>query len=110
RRRPDPDHARAPADSRPACTSAIPTTTSSSSPSTTAKPDRLQRLDLHFAPLDDATGSVLGTIAELEGERSLRVLAVLNVGGLDSVQHDGELRTLGRDLVGVPFAAGLGHR
>src|SRR5437016_7163630 len=70
----------------------------------------LQRLDLHLAPLDDAAGRVLGAVPELEGEGALRVLTVLNVHGLDSVQHDGEVGALGRDLVGVPLAAGLGHR
>src|SRR6266853_5769553 len=70
----------------------------------------LQRLDLHLAPLDGAAGRVVGPVAELKRERSLRVLAVLNAGGLDAVQHHGELRALGRDLVRVPFAAGLGHR
>src|SRR2546429_759593 len=65
-------------------------------------PMSLKWLDLHLAPLDDAAGSVLGTITKLEGERSLRVLAVLNVDGLDSVQHDSELRALGRDLTWGP--------
>src|SRR5262245_56934333 len=71
--------------------------------------DGLQRSDLHYAPLDGATG-VLVTVAKLEGERSLWELAVLDIDGLYTVQHDGQLRTLGRDLIGVPFAAGLGHR
>src|SRR5438477_403556 len=70
---------------------------------------RLQRPDLHLAPLDGATGGVLGAVAELQGKRSLRVLAVPNVDGLDSVQHDGQLRALGGDLVGVPLAAGFRH-
>src|SRR5215813_3949098 len=70
----------------------------------------LQRFDLHLAPLDDAAGRVLGAVPELQGEGALRVLTVLNVDGLDTVQHDGKLRALGRDLVGVPLAAGLGHR
>src|SRR5258708_14438419 len=67
----------------------------------------LQRPDLHLAPLDAATGGILGAVAELQGKRSLRVLPVPNVDCLDSVQHDSELRALGGDLVGVPLAAGL---
>lgn len=37
------------------------------------------------------------------------MLAVLNLGGAGSVEHDGKLRALGRDLQGVPAAAGFGH-
>src|SRR5438552_13332051 len=70
---------------------------------------RLQRPDLHLAPLDGAARGVLGTVAELQGKRSLRVLAVPDVNGLDPVQHDGQLRAFGGDLVGVPFATGLRH-
>src|SRR5436309_1587967 len=69
----------------------------------------LQRPDLHLAPLDGATGSILGAVAELQGKRSLRVLAVPNIDGLDSVQHNSQLRALGGDLVGVPLAAGFRH-
>src|SRR6266705_2568765 len=69
----------------------------------------LQRPDLHLAPLDGATGGILGAVAELQGKRSLRVLAVPNVDGLDSVQHNSQLRALGGDLVGVPLAAGFRH-
>src|SRR5436853_1781487 len=70
---------------------------------------RLQRPDLHLAPLDGAAGGILGAVAELQGKRSLGVLAVPDVDGLDSVQHDGQLRALGGDLVGVPLAAGFRH-
>src|SRR5256885_3102723 len=70
---------------------------------------RLQRPDLHLAPLDGAAGRILGAVAELQGKRPLGVLAVPNVDGLDSVQHDGQLRALGRNLVGVPLATGLRH-
>ena len=35
---------------------------------------------------------------------------MLNIDGLGTVEHDGELRALGRDLIGVPFATRLGHR
>ena len=70
----------------------------------------LQRLDLHYAPLDGAAGGAFVKVTKLEGERSLRELAVLDIDGFDTVEHDGQLRTLGRDLIGVPFAAGLGHR
>src|SRR6266699_3255791 len=69
----------------------------------------LQRPDLHLAPLDGATGGILGAVAELQGKRSLRVLAVPNIDGLDSVQHNSQLRALGGDLVGVPLAAGFRH-
>ena len=34
-------------------------------------------------------------VAKLEGERSLRELAVLDIDGLDTVEHDGQLRALG---------------
>src|SRR5947208_1042369 len=69
----------------------------------------LQRLDLHLAPFDGAAGSAFVKVAKLEGERSLRELAVLDIYRLGTVEHDGQLRTLGGDLIGVPFAAGLGH-
>src|SRR5438552_940888 len=39
---------------------------------------------------------------------AFRKLAVLDIHGLDPVQHDYQLRTSGHYLVGVPFAAGLG--
>src|SRR5262245_40595153 len=45
----------------------------------------LERLDLHLAPLDGAAGRVVGAVAELEGERPLRELGVLDVSGLDAV-------------------------
>src|SRR2546429_5002010 len=35
--------------------------------------------------------------------------SVPSVDGLDSVQHDCQLRALGGDLVGVPLAAGFRH-
>src|SRR5262245_55353280 len=70
---------------------------------------RLQRPDLHYAPLDGAAG-VLVTVAKLQGERSLGELAVIDIDSLDSIQHDDQLPALGRDLIGIPFAASLGHR
>src|SRR5258708_1274591 len=69
----------------------------------------LQRLDLHLAPLDGAAGRILGAVAELQGKRSLSVRPVPNVDGLDSVQHDSQLRALGGDLIGVPLAARFRH-
>src|SRR5436309_9146385 len=70
---------------------------------------RLQRLDLHLAEFDGAAGGAFVKVAKLEGERSLWELAVLDVDGLDTVWHDRQLRAFGRDLIGVPFATGLGH-
>src|SRR4029077_18450398 len=60
--------------------------------------------------LDWPPGGAFVKVTKLEGERSLRELAVLDIDGLDTVEHDGQLRTFGRDLIGVPFATGLGHR
>src|SRR5215831_8516404 len=62
----------------------------------------LQRLDLDLAELHHAR-------AVLERDRAARVLAVLNVHGLHPVQHDGEVRTLRGDLVGIPPAPRLEH-
>src|SRR5262245_8363239 len=71
---------------------------------------RLQLLDLDLAPLDGAAGVALGrAIAELQRDRPLRELAVVQGGRLGAVQHDGQLRAFGGDLIGVPLAAGLGH-
>src|SRR5262249_30434086 len=64
----------------------------------------LQRLDLDFAELHDA-------LAVLQRDPPAGELAVLRtVYRLLPVEDHGELRSLGRDLVDVPFAAGLGHR
>jgi hypothetical protein len=63
---------------------------------------------LHLAPLDGAAGGAFVKVAKLEGNMAFRKLAVLDIHGLDPVQHDYQLRTSGRYLVGVPFAAGLG--
>ena len=68
----------------------------------------LQRPDLHYAPLDGAAGGAFVKVAKLEGDRSLRKLAVLDIDGFDTVEHDGQPQALGRDLIGVPFAAAFG--
>ena len=62
----------------------------------------LQRLDLHLAELHNAS-------APLKGDWPPGKLAVLDIDGLDAIEHDGKARTFRRDLIGVPFAAGLGH-
>src|ERR1043166_5813391 len=69
---------------------------------------KLQRLDLYLAPLDGAAGGSFVKVAKLEGNMAFRKLAVLDIHGLDPIQHDYKLRTSGRYLVGVPLAAGLG--
>ena len=63
---------------------------------------------MYLAPFDGAAGSALFKIAKLEGEWSLSELAVLDIGGLDTVEHDDQLRALGRYLIDVPFAPALG--
>ncbi len=62
-----------------------------------------ERLDLHLAELDDAR-------SVLQCDPSLRMLGILGaVDGSGAVERHGELRTLGDDLVGIPFVGGLEH-
>src|SRR5712691_3154541 len=72
--------------------------------------DTSQRLDLDLAELHDAL-VLHDPRAVLQRDPPARELAVLDaVDGLVPVEDHGECRALGRDLVDVPFAAGLGHR
>lgn len=81
-----------------------------------SRPPRLQRLDLDLAEFDHALVAgdalvVLEAEALLQGDAAVGELAVLRVvDGLLAVEHYGEGRSLGRDLVDVPFARRLRHR
>ena len=64
---------------------------------------RLQRLDGDLAELDYAR-------AVLQRERPFGEQAVVKLHGLLTVEDHSDLPSLSGDFVGVPFAAGLGHR
>jgi len=60
----------------------------------------LQRSDLHPAPLDGPSGV-------LKPKRPFGELAVPDVDSDDPVKNDGQFRSPGLDLEGVPLAAGF---
>jgi hypothetical protein len=60
----------------------------------------LQGPDLYLAPLD-------GACAVLKRNRSFGEFAVPDVDGNNPIEHDGQLRSHGRDHERVPLAAGF---
>src|SRR5262245_27918105 len=98
--RPAPDRACAPAASRPACTFGIPTTTSSSSPSTTAG-HRGSRGGGPMSPRD-----VVGAWVEAFNRADADALAAFYTD--DAINHQvAESPVQGRDAIRRMFAAGF---
>ena len=70
----------------------------------------LKRPDLYLPPFDRAAGRPLLAVGELQRDRTLRELAMLNIDGFSTIEYEHQMRAFGGDLVGVPLAAGFGHR